>query len=209
MWLVLTPYGPLHELNLAGFSEIVEIIKAVNFLRTFKAPDLNGMLAAELNRFKHEVSNTEKHLKPVIADDGVLIQADDLLNLVVEQEKRDGYSLKQLGLTVTNPDTFNALTRVELVEIVSKLTTERDNAMSALKEKQDDYDQLAAQFQGHRELMERILDKKWDVDDPSEMGREATGHKVISEKAKDIHDHDAHYYASYANHGSSLNAYQI
>ena len=173
----------------------------VNFLRECKVHDLKHLPAAHLNRFKDELSKTEKYLKPVIADDGVLIQADDLLNLVIEKGKEDKHILLKTGPDVADHDTLSALTHTELVGLVSKLVTERDSAVVALQDKQNECDQLAAQFEGHCELMERILDKKWDIDDPSEVGREATSKVVVLKSGEDTHDHDAHYYASYAHHG--------
>ena len=137
----------------------------------------------------------------MIVDDGVLIEVDDLLTLVVHTGKGDDYSLTKSGFLTADHSSLSALNHVELIELVGKLVTERDNAVSALKNKQDEYDHLAGRFEGHRELMESILDKKWDIDDPSELGREAINEKVVLKNAGGTHDRDAHYYASYAHHG--------
>ena len=146
-------------------------------------------------------------MKPVIDDDAVLIHADELVTFMPEAQDIDELSLTHPGPHMTDLDQLSEYSHDKLVRLVSELVVARDEAVLALRNKTSEYEHLAAQFHGQRELVGQVLDREWGIDDPSELDDTDTGfmHGTFKRLEK-VPDLDAHYYDAYAHHRRISNA---
>ena len=179
--------------------DTVQVIKMINLVRSCNAQDLKHPVAHVLSSL-HLLSGDE-YLIPVMHDDAVLIHADELLNLALNQNEEDEFSLLNMGPKAAEYDKLRSYSHPKLVQVVTEMMAARDDAVLALRDTKAEYDRLAAQFQGQRELMRQVLDKKWDVNESSDLNNPVNGLTTtkVAHSGK-VRDHDAHYYESYAHH---------